>query len=799
MWKIIRGNYRKQWFGFIVVMLFVLIASLMLSLAITIATESQGYYDAKAEEANLADGSFRFTQKLDNTGWGDELKLKLMTSDPLIDAYEIEERVTVDAGTSMIQLAPLREDDKISVPNIQVELKNVKHPIYLSMIYKNQGMKIGQQYKLFSYGYERTFTVAGFYENLDQPWNYHGYIKQGEFLEFKKDIAGLKELPPNYNGNKYGLYYMVEAISNSPDFVSIYTDRVLNKYIPQLAALGLSINLSSFNASAGRESMMTFSSILSAALIAFAFLMIIISFIIMRFSIVAFIEDEIKPIGILKSLGYTNKELRLSLIAQYSIVIMVGTIIGILLSLVFTPLVSGLIANTIHVAWAAAPGAGAIFAALMIPIALSLGILWLLSRRIGRITPLDALRQGISTHTFKHNAMPLAKCDKCVNVTVSCKGILNQIKRYVSVGVVVCLISFLAVFATMLHYNLNVNNTAFVSLMGYEKSEIMLYDKLASDNEWISEEKLLAMPEVDKLSYSTHFIYNKVSRGELWMSGQGVFVKDFDMSTIDVLYKGKYPSGANEIIVSRQIAERLDLSIGDTMIVDLTNFDGKKAEMTVTGLCQNMQMSDVWYASGAAIPTLWDTDSADDFTFDKCFVYLKDGADSSAFFAKLQSMVDPGYRHYIGYVADEVNRFVSQTVRDGAMALTIGMDVIAALAVLMVLTLILRLKIIRERRGIAIMKAHGATTWNIIIQVTFGISVLVGLFALIGGLLGALLAGELLKLALMSYGIMTISLVIPWGVVFGLIIGIAGFAFAVSVAIASMTRRITPRSLIARG
>lgn len=788
MFKIIKAHYRKQWLSFLTVALFVFIASLMMSVGITIATESKTYYSEKAAEQNLADYQVALFDLInhENAEFYNNLAKHIVITDELVEDYEIVKKISLlsENGNSC-QTNPYISDSRISKINAGVDKLGEDEIILNQFVKLREGVRIGDIVELHSPNIKKEFVVVGFYEELMEMYDIQIYMNEKVFNTFKDDIYQYKKELEEGASTPYWIDTIIRVKSSNPNYLNKLVTKVTEEYAPIFAMGNVELGYSIYTQTSVRENIMSFATILSVVLIVFACIILIVCLIIIRFSLVSFIEDDIKNTGILKGLGYSNKDIRLILLSEYLIVALGAAILGAIVSIFVAPAFSTIISKTVDLLWRAMPSAWVIFVSIILPIMFIALFVWILSRKMNRITPLNALRRGIETHNFKHNFLPLDKFDKCTNLVLSAKGILNQALRYVSVGLVVLVISFVSVFAVILHYNLNVSNVAFAALTGAETADALVRGKAIPD------EELLAMPEIDRISYSGYGDTVKVKSGEQSMYCNVGVVKDFSLSTVSVLYKGRNPEKANEIMIPKKIADYFSVGIGDTLLCG----NGKDLkEYLVTGLCQNMSNPELIYICGAALENMYGI-SPENFNYYNAYIYLKNGVDYDAFIAKLQKMNTKG----ISGVADRdecANVYITPSLRDGAMLLTIAMDAITAVCVTMVLLFILRLKIIREQKTIAINKALGATTKDIVIQMTVGIVCVIGLFALIGGLLGALLTGVMLKLALSSFAIMSIKLAIPWGIVFAMIVAITAFSFAVAALIALRTRRVTPRSLI---
>lgn len=788
MLKIIKAHYRKQWLSFLTVALFVFIASLMMSVGITIATESKTYYGEKAAEQNLADYQVTLFDLInhENAEFYNNLAKHIVITDELVEDYEIVKKISLlskDGDTC--QTNPYITDSRISKINAGVD-KLGEDEIILNQFAKlRHGVNIGDRIELRSPNTKKEFVVVGFYEELMEMYDIQIYMNEKVFNAFSDDIYQYKKELEEGASTPYWIDTIIRVKASNPNYLNKIVTKVTEEYAPIFAMGNVELGYSIYTQTSVRENIMSFATILSVVLIVFACIILIVCLIIIRFSIVSFIEDDIKNTGILKGLGYSNKDIRLILLSEYLIVALGAAILGAIVSIFVAPAFSTIISKTIDLLWRAVPSAWVIFASIILPIMFIALFVWILSRKINRITPLNALRRGIETHNFKHNFLPLEKFDKCTNLVLSAKGILNQALRYVSVGLVVLVISFVSVFAVILHYNLNVSSVAFAALTGAETADALVRGKAIPD------EELLAMPEIDRISYSGYGDSVKVKSGDQSMYYNVGVVKDFSLSTVSVLYKGRNPEKDNEIMIPKKIADYFSVGIGDTLLCG----NGKDLkEFLVTGLCQNMSNPELIYICGAALENMYGI-PPENFNYYNVYIYLKNGVDYDTFIAKLREINTLG-NSYIADRDESANVYITPSLRDGAMLLTIAMDVITAVCVAMVLLFILRLKIIREQNTIAINKALGATTKDIVIQMTVGIVCVIGLFALIGGLLGALLTGVMLKLALSSFAIMSIKLAVPWGIVFAMIVAITAFSLAVAALIALRTRRITPRSLI---
>lgn len=89
----------------------------------------------------------------------------------------------------------------------------------------------------------------------------------------------------------------------------------------------------------------------SAMMVMFAFIIVIVCLLVVRFRIVNSIEEDIMKIGSLKSIGYTSRQIILSIILQFSLLAGVGSLIGIALSYPALPAVSAVFEQQSGLKW----------------------------------------------------------------------------------------------------------------------------------------------------------------------------------------------------------------------------------------------------------------------------------------------------------------------------------------------------------------------------------------------------------------------------------------------------------------
>ncbi len=110
--------------------------------------------------------------------------------------------------------------------------------------------------------------------------------------------------------------------------------------------------------------------------------------------------------------------------------------------------------------------------------------------------------------------------------------------------------------------------------------------------------------------------------------------------------------------------------------------------------------------------------------------------------------------------------------------------------------MLIRLKLLREKRDYAIYKALGYTTTNIMTQIAIAMVILGLLGSLVGAIVGGLVTTPLLSLAGSIIGVGRFAFVIPWGYIVGIIFAIPLLIYIVSMLCAIPVKKIAPATLL---
>ena len=191
-----------------------------------------------------------------------------------------------------------------------------------------------------------------------------------------------------------------------------------------------------------------------ALMAVFAIFAITIAIIVIRFSIITTIEDNLPNIGILEAGGFTSKQMIQANMVEF----LFATIMGITLGFAGTLIVRGPLENMINsvtgLQWSAKLSIPIAGICVLIILLIVTSTTYMASARIKRIMPLEALRSGINGHNFKKNHVALETSRLHVNVSIGLKNILNNLKQNISIFIIVGFLTFICAVFFNVYYNI---------------------------------------------------------------------------------------------------------------------------------------------------------------------------------------------------------------------------------------------------------------------------------------------------------------------------------------------------------
>ena len=322
--------------------------------------------------------------------------------------------------------------------------------------------------------------------------------------------------------------------------------------------------------------------------------LIIVSFVILRFTITFTITEEYREIGVMKAIGIRDFKIKSLYLTKYLVMAVLGSLIGFGLSFPFASLLLKSVTNTMVLG----SGLGILPNVLgaLIVILLILGFAYLATGIVKKATPVDAIRKGQTGERFKKKSKLKLSKSKTNSVTfMAVNDVLSNKKKYFTVASVFALCTaFVLVLTntvnTMKSDNL-VDSFAARSDLYFSDQDKQMSFMHEGGNEELDEYIAKVEKDLDDMSMPGHvfvdaqYIFKvKSNENEYSITFQQGIGTTIDMYTFT---KGSAPQNMYEIAITPTISNKINAHIGDTVTVDYGN---GPIQATVTAYFQSMNL-----------------------------------------------------------------------------------------------------------------------------------------------------------------------------------------------------------------
>ncbi|MDE7348599.1 MAG: ABC transporter permease [Clostridia bacterium] len=531
--------------------------------------------------------------------------------------------------------------------------------------------------------------------------------------------------------------------------------------------------------------------LLGTALVAFSVIVAIIVAIVIGFLVRSSVFDEVRNLGVLKALGYTTTQLRLSYLAIYGVIcgicMLIGVALGIGLMPAFVNVVTGM--ARLDCSKAISVNVGGIFVAVAFVLSVVSSVVYLSTAKVKSVTPLSAMRNNVQTHSFRHNRAPLDKSKININAYLGIKSVVGETHRSVMVISIVLIMSLLCSFVSVVFYNLKVDQTAIINMSAMENADY--YINFSNDDK---------SPYFDAIHNIDGFEAEVLSTGvglEIdGKYGQGRLYENFDHMRTKMVYKGRYPKYANEILIDYAYATEKGYKLGDsvTLHMDRDTVVSDKS-CVIVGYFQNLL--DMCKVVGflEILDELYDIPTLEESRYVQHLIYFEKGkAPNIDELREILMQVDGGKVMFNGFQTGEdyIGRAFLNTVETAADAVMSVFFSITAIVIALLLVMLIKLKLLRERRNYAVYKALGYTSFGIMLQIATSMLLLGLVGSIIGALIGSLTTSPILSLFGKYIGAGHFAFIIPWGYTVCVVLFICALICAVSMLCAIPVRKINP-------
>lgn len=458
--------------------------------------------------------------------------------------------------------------------------------------------------------------------------------------------------------------------------------------------------------------------------------LILVSFVVLRFTISFTVNEEFREIGVMKALGLKNSSVRGLYLVKYFGIAVIGAFAGLLLSIPFGNALIRSVSDymvlgndhTVLISIACS-----IFVVLIIML-----FCWRCTRRIKKLSPIDAVRSGQTGERFKKKGlMHLGKSKLGATGFLAFNDIFSSPKQF-------CVMT--AIFTVCLLLIMSLANTAntlssgkLLPLMCTQESNAYITDTDLIAKIMTGEKTYKGICEDIEKKLADNGISGKVSSEAMLfptleangIKASPIFMYNSETKASDYTYSEGYaPKYANEIALTKQVAEKLDVGVGDK--VKLT-FNGKTDDYIVSALFQSMvQMGETGrFHESFEVPDEFITQVLG-FQID-----FDDSPDKKTIESRIEKMKDIFGTTYIDDTDGFVMACIGQNVKDTINGVKLMVIIITAIIIILISVLMERSFISKEKPEIALMKAMGFKSRSVVAQHTLRFAIVAAVASVI--------------------------------------------------------------------
>jgi len=702
IFRILSRDLKRKKSVNLILFVFIIIASMLMAGSANVLYTTSAAIDRMIREANVADMTIiafekeGVTDKIEDWVENSDLVASYAKDDALLfmmDCLEQDGKAIVedqDVGSSF--LIPVPEDNALLFDQEDRLLELSAGEIAIPMsFHKKNDISIGQTIELSADGEVRSFRVAKYTKDI---------LLGSEMISSKRFVLSEEDFSSYMAKDSKDLIplgmWSVDSMSDV-EYIAL-AGQFGNRAINVLTILSKdSITLSYF-----------VSQLVAAIMIIVSASLILIAFLILRFTIVFTIQEDYRSIGVMKGIGIRSREVRRVYLIKYFVLSFLAGIIGFGLSFIYTRVMLRSVAdlflingNQFSLLLSLLGAAGVVL--------ISMFFCVICTRRINKVSVVEAIRMGNSGERFsKAKKISLNKKKRLHSTDfMAISDLLNGVKKYAVLAVTFVLGTLLIIIP------LNMINTLkdkdeMTKLFGTPPNDISVFSTeiyrsfLSGDNESLDREMTRIEALFDKEGYPLE-IYMEIGvsanifakNEDESINGMMLQVKDYDLNQYPFL-SGTAPMLPNEVAVTTMIAETFGVSLGDTISV---RSSGAVEHFLITAIYQSLMNS----GAHIRVADTYDSGTVNISNVNGIGILDKHTNDIGAMIEKVKSTNpdltistdEDTYDRYIGGTVEVVNEMKNLIV-----AVMLGI-------IFLITSLVVRLLISRETSEIALLKSIG--------------------------------------------------------------------------------------------
>ena len=775
------SKIKKNVYGSFVFVFLIAVSSFLIGISFSIEDSFSALFETVYEATNSADYSAIFPREYLESKKRDiesfiqksEINIAYETEDTLIflkTSISVENKEELQ-GSWIIR--NFDRDNLLSTVNLVEKMETQpENAIFVPYLCKTLfGFQLGENLSIKYLDEYKTFVIAGFTEDIlygnrgvmafDVPEKSFSELENSLGNESRSALLLLKSEDKGLRQN------FIPLIKEAP--YATYTDIVSARY-----------------------SMHSTLHVYSVAILFFSIVTLIVVCLVMYFRLKDNFYKDFKTIGVMKALGISDREIRLSFVCQYIFLGFMGSVLGILLSATLESTFIPSLTAECGMKWV---NSFHVMRGLEI-LSVNLIIVFLFAFQatvtVKKITPVAAIRgqranyNGGISHSF------LGKIPLSLDFLSAIYLLISRKKQNIAICLIVALAVLSSSFFITLFSNIVQKEDGLSQISGMEKFDIVLKPGEEADIQKLYQR----ISDMDNTKAVIKCI--GPGGGEILcdnnVSGRITVYDDYEKLEKIGLYKGRYPFYDNEIAISLNLSKSLKKGIGD--VISIRNDYQEQApeeEYVVTGLTQGSYTGglDVFFSYEGILKI------EPDARWESMYVYLKHDRDIEGAISNIQSQIGDE----IVYIENFKGLFNSQfaSVIANVKAILVWVLLLSMLITLTTVILLVKTVVLNNESDFAVMRAMGFTTYQIARQISMSILPILMMASFIGYVLSLLFTNRILILMLQGMGIYDLRFNPPNGYILCYAIVLILLSYFLSILYVCRQSKYTPNYIMNRG
>lgn len=325
----------------------------------------------------------------------------------------------------------------------------------------------------------------------------------------------------------------------------------------------------------------------SAIMMMSGIILLCMSFLIIRFTILFQIENKYAEIGIMKAIGLRHTQIKPLYLSKYMGIALIGTVVGFLCSIPFSQLLKEMQAGVVPVM----PGHTGTYLSMLVLIVI-LGMVYsvtsIVLRKLKKQSAMDAIRKGNEGESFQAvSRMQLARSRR-LSLPLFLAG--NELMAHVRNTLMMLFIYAFCLLLMLIPLTLkdSFQGNAFLQILKMTEGDLYTQqnggttvEKLKADQQKVLQDLKRYDPDVSVRIETMA----GASIGEQGINTSCFLMKRADDNAGIIFDKGKAPILKNEIAMSSTLAKRYDKTVGDSIEL---SYDGISGSYLITGIYTSM-------------------------------------------------------------------------------------------------------------------------------------------------------------------------------------------------------------------